>query len=208
MSKKTSKNKKSSKSRKAIKMYKNISSSSLTVTCERNDRIEHTTTDFRLAGNLIKYINVADIFGGDTTFTEMAVRFSMYRINGLKIEMRSVFEPAASTHIDHQVAYIGFFPSVTGSYIGSTQVQNYDKSVIASTNQVLMSRKQTFYQNFFEGSGAGGYGTWNSISSYSQIPGSLQIAVASPRGAFLGTASLYHIRLIFSVTFKEKQLTG
>lgn len=189
-------------------MYKNAGTSSLTVMCERNDRIDYTTTDFRLAGNLNKYINVADIFGADTTFTEMAARFSMYRINGVKIEMRSIFNPNSATNIDHQVAYIGFFPSVTGSHIGNNQVANYDKSVIASTNQVLMSRKQTFYQNFFEGSGGGGYGTWNSVSTYSQIPGSLQVAVTSPRQAFLATASLFHVRLMFSVTFKEKQLTG
>lgn len=185
-----------------------MNSSTLSINVEHGAFIEYNTSTYRFRDTSNQYKDVAVILAAETTFTEMASRFSMYRINGLKVECRTVFEPASSTNLEHQVIWIGFFPSVTGSYIGGNQISNYDKSLITSTNQVLMSRKQTFYNNYFEGSGAGGYGTWNSVTTYSQLPGSIQIAVATPRTAFLATASLFHVRFIFNITFKEKQLTS
>ena len=207
MAKKQSKKKRIGK--RQNKMYKNPSSSSLSLNVEHGNTVEYTTSSyrFRISPNN-QYIDVAAMLAGETTFTEMAARFSMYRINGLKIEARAIFEPSSNTNLEHQVVWLGFFPSVTGSYIGSNQVMNYDKSLITSTNQTLMSRKMTFYNNYFEGSGGGGYGTWNSVTTYSQIPGSIQIAVTTPRSSFVVTSSLIHVRFIFNVTFKEKQLTG
>lgn len=205
MAKKASKKK---PTRKSMKLYKNINSSSLSINVESNNRIEHTTSNSRFASNTLQYLDIATILGGETTFTEMASRFSMYRINGIKLEARSIFEPNSTTNLEHVVFWVGFFPSVTASYIGGTAVSNYDKALITSTNQTLMSRKMTFYNNYFEGTGAGGYGTWNSVSTVSQMTGSIQIVTNAMRTAFLATASLFHLRIILNITFKEKQLTG
>lgn len=205
MAKKASKKK---TTRKSMKLYKNINSSSLSINVESNNRIEHTSSTYRFASNTNQYLDIATILGAETTFTEMAARFSMYRINGIKIEARSIFEPSVSTNPEHVIFWVGFFPSVTSSYIGGTSVSNYDKSLITSTNQILMSRKMTFYNNYFEGTGAGGYGTWNSVSTVSQMTGSIQIATNAMRIPFAGTASLFHLRIILNITFKEKQLTA
>ena len=193
--------------RQKDKVYKNPGSSSLSVNVESNQRVEHTTSTFQLT-TTNKFIDIATILGGETTFTEMAARFSMYRINGIKIEARSIFQPNSATNLEHMIFWVGFFPSVTGSYIGAQQVSNYDKSLLTSTNQTLMSRKMTFYNNYFEGTGAGGYGTWNSVSTVSQMTGSIQISCNAARVAFLATASLIHLRIILNITFKEKQLTA
>ena len=205
MAKKASKKK---PTRKSMKLYKNINSSSLSINVESNNRIEHTTSNSRFASNLNQYLDIAAILGAETTFTEMASRFSMYRINGIKFEARSIFEPNSTTNLDHVIFWVGFFPSVTSSYVGGIVVSNYDKSLIMSTNQSLMSRKMTFYNNYFEGTGAGGYGTWNSVSTVSQMTGSIQISTNAMRTPFLATASLFHLRIILNITFKEKQLTG
>jgi len=204
----TKRSKKRIGKRQKDKIYKNPSSSSLSINVESTYRIEHTTSTYQFNGTALKYVDIATLFASETTFTEMASRFSMYRINGIKIEARSLFEPHANTNLEHMIFWVGFFPSLTGSYVGASAVSNYDKSLITSTNQTLMSRKMTFYNNYFEGTGAGGYGTWNSVSTVSQMTGSIQVATNAPRVAFLGTASLIHLRIILNVTFKEKQLTG
>ena len=193
--------------RQKDKIYKNPGSSSLSINVESTARVEHTPSTYQFSSTQ-KYWDIAVILGGETTFTEMAARFSMYRINGIKIEARSIFEPSSGTNLEHMIFWVGFFPSVTTSYIGSNAVANYDKSLITSTNQPLMSRKMTFYNNYFEGTGAGGYGTWNSVSTVSQMTGSIHIACNAPRVAFLSNSSLIHLRVILNVTFKEKQLTG
>jgi len=201
---------KKSKPSNRMKMYKNPNASLFTINVEHNNRVQYNLsgTTAVLQSNGLAYINVADQLNNETTFTEMAARFSMYRINGLKIEARSVFEPSSGSNTEHQVIWIGFFPSFTSNYIGVNQVTNYDKSLIISSTQTLMSRKQTFYNNYFEGTGGGGYGTWNSVSSVSNLIGSIQVAGTTARTAFSATTSIVHVRFIWNITFKEKQLTA
>jgi len=195
---------------KKMKLYKNPNASSFTVNVEHNNRVQYNLSGSTavLQSNSLGYLSVADMLNNEITFTEMAARFSMYRINGLKIEARSVFEPSSGTNIEHQVIWIAFFPSTTSSYIGVNQVINYDKSLVIATTQTLMSRKQTFYNNFFEGTGGGGYGTWNSVGAVSNLVGSIQVAGTTPRATFSATTSMLHVRFIWNITFKEKQLTA
>ena len=202
--------KKKSIGKRSTKMYKNPNASSFTVNVEYGDRIQYTTGSStpQFQSNTLSYVNVFTMLNAETSFTEMASRFSMYRINGLKIEARSVFEPSSGTNLEHQVLWMGFFPSTTSVYIGLSPVSNYDKSLIMATTQTLMSRKQTFYNNFFEGTGGGGFGTWNSVGSVSNLVGSIQISGTTPRVAFGTTTSVVHVRFIWNITFKEKQLTA
>lgn len=195
---------------KRMKLYKNPNATSFTVNVEHNNRVQFNSSGSIavLQSNSLSFLSVADQLNAEVSFTEMSARFSMYRINGLKIEARSVFEPSSSTNLEHQVIWIAFFPSTTSSYIGANQVINYDKSLIIATTQTLMSRKQTFYNNFFEGTGGGGYGTWNSVGSVSNLVGSIQIAGTTPRTSFVTTTSMVHVRFIWNITFKEKQLTA
>lgn len=201
---------KKSKSSNKMKMYKNPNASLFTINVEYGTRVQYNNggSTAVLQSNGLAYVNVADQLNAETSFTEMASRFSMYRINGLKIEARSVFEPSTGSSPEHQVIWIGFFPSFTSNYIGVNQVTNYDKSLIISSTQTLMSRKQTFYNNFFEGTGGGGYGTWNSVYSVSNLVGSIQVAGTAARSSFLATTSIVHVRFIWNITFKEKQLTA
>lgn len=155
-----------------------------------------------------QYLDVAVLLSGSTSFTEMSSRFSMYRINSLKLEMRSLFAPPTNGITEHVFLGAGFFPSMTTVSAGNSLVVNYDKALIASTTQTLMSRKQTFYNNYFEGTGAGGYGTWNSVSSVASLSGSVQIGSQITSSNATNNTVIAVLRIIWNVTFKEKQLTG
>lgn len=156
----------------------------------------------------LAYRDVSSMLTSANSFTEMTSRFSMYRINGLKLEVRSTHDPGSANIYEYIIFGLGFFPATTSSAIGSTQVMNYDKSLIMSTNQTIMSRKQTFYNNYFEGTGSGGYGTWNSSSAASSLTGSIQIGNYSSLSTAGGAFNVAVARVIFNITFKEKQLTA
>ena len=153
------------------KIYKQPNSTIFNINVEASPlvKLNSGTNNIVFTATGLKYFDVAALFSASTTFTEMAARFSMYRINSLKIEFRSLFAPPTNNVNEHQMVAVGFFPATTTSAAGDGQVLFYDKSLISSTMQTLMSRKQTFYNNYFEGTGAGGYGTWNSVSTVSQL---------------------------------------
>lgn len=205
--KRTNRKPKSSRS----KIYKQPNSSIFNINVEAimTIRIQNlgNTVGCNENSNLV-YRNVSDMLTSSATFSEMSSRFSMYRINALKIECRSIHEPVSTNIPEYIIFGLGFFPASTSTSIGSNQVMNYDKSLIMSTNQTLMSRKQTFYNNYFEGTGSGGYGTWNSSGSVSSLVGSIQLGNYSPSTTASSTFTLAIARIIFNVTFKEKQLTA
>lgn len=165
-------------------------------------------TVFCVESSNLAYRNVSDILTSATSFTEMTSRFSMYRINSLKIECRSVHDPSTVNIFEYILFGLGFFPATTSAAIGSSQVMNYDKSLIMSTNQAIMSRKQTFYNNYFEGTGSGGYGTWNSSGAASSLTGTIQIGNYTPGANAASQFNVAVARIIFNITFKEKQLTA
>lgn len=191
------------------KLYKQPGSSVFNINVELSSllRIPSGTNTLVYATSGLAYVDVATLLTGNSTFTEMSARFSMYRINGLKLEFRSLFSPPTNGVVEHVFLGAGFFPSVTSAAAGSSQVVNYDKSLIASTMQTLMSRKQTFYNNYFEGTGAGGYGTWNSVSAVSSITGSIQLGSQTTSTNATANTVVANLRHIFNITFKEKQLT-
>jgi predicted secreted protein len=192
------------------KIYKSPNSTVFNVNCEclMTLRGANASSAVQCFESGLAYINISNLLTTATTFTENTTRFAMYRINGVKIEARPIFEPSSTTVNEHIVFGLGFYPSQTAAYIGSNQVMNYDKSLVCSTNQPIMSRKQTFYNNYYEGTGSGGYGTWNASSSASGITGSIQIGNYPAMTAFASAASIAIVRVIFNVTFKEKQLTA
>lgn len=192
------------------RIYKQPNSTIFNVNVETSPlvKINTGTNNIVFTYTGLKYLDVASIFASSTTFTEMSARFSMYRINSLKIEFRSLFSPPTNSVNEHQFVAVGFFPSTTASAIGDAQVMYYDKSLTASTMQSLMSRKQTFYNNYFEGTGAGGYGTWNSVSSVSSMTGSIQLGQQNGTNTASANTTIAILRIIFNVTFKEKQLTA
>lgn len=192
------------------RIYKQPNSTIFNVNVEASPlvKINTGTNNIVFTSTGLKYVDVAVLFGVSTTFTEMSARFSMYRINSLKIEFRSLFSPPTNSVNEHQFVAVGFFPSTTSSAIGDAQVMYYDKSLTASTMQTLMSRKQTFYNNYFEGTGAGGYGTWNSVNTVSQLTGSIQLGQQNGSTSASANTNIAILRIIFNVTFKEKQLTA
>ena len=202
-------NRKSKASRTRIYKQPNSSIFNVNVESIMTLRIQNLGTAIGCQENSnLTYRNVADMLTSSATFSEMSSRFSMYRLNGVKIECRSIHEPTTANIPEYIIFGLGFFPASTSTAIGSNQVMNYDKSLIMSTNQTLMSRKQTFYNNYFEGTGSGGYGTWNSSGSVSSLVGSIQLGNYGSATTASSTFSLAIARIIYNVTFKEKQLTA
>lgn len=192
-----------------MRIYKNPNSTIFNSNVEFNSniRLANAANIVSFTSSGFKYLDIATILTTSTAFTEMSARFSMYRINGMKLELRSLFSPPTNGINEHLFLAAGFFPSVTSAHAGASATLFYDKSLIASTNQVLMSRKQTFYNNYFEGTGAGGYGTWNSSSTVSALSGSISIE-SNPASSNATAHTLVAVlRIILNVTFKEKQLT-
>lgn len=202
------------KSRRTAIPRSMINSNMMFINCEVSAPI-----DIVASGNLcrftyaspgpLNYIDMKDVLANSSTFTEMATRFSLYKITALRIECRPVFSPYTTTSLEYPVVCVNFFPSLSGSFIGSTAVSNSDKVMTVSSQQTYVAKKWNFPNNYFEGNSSGGYGVWNSTFSYSQLPGSVQMGTYALNSVWGSTASrISNCRIIAYCVFKDKQLTG
>lgn len=190
-----------------------INSNMLFINCELSLPIEIPISTMVSRFNYIgpgplSFIDMGQFLTNSNTFNEMATRFALYKITALKIDVRPTFFPHLNTNLEYPCFGINFFPSTTGSFIGSSSVINSDKSMIVSSNQSYVSKKWSFPNNYYEGNGTGGYGVWNTTTNYANLPGSIQLGSYSLLSNFSATTRIANCRAILYIVFKDKQLTA
>jgi len=200
--------------RNPISIISNVSKSlkdnnMLMINIESNDSVNIASAGTAMTMvNGLGYTNIYNFLQNSTTYGEMSTRFSMFKITSIRLECRPCYYPNSSQNWEYPQFSIAFYPSITNTNLSSSIISGYDKTLVVPTNSTYQSRTFKFFNNYFPGTGGGGYGVWNSTNSISTLPGSIQVGAFQLRTANVGASQICQVRIVFSVIFKDKSLTA
>lgn len=148
--------------------------------------------------------NVPTCLQGSTSFTSMTNEYARYKITGIVATVTKVIGDNGLTAVGNVLpsGAIAFYPQNTAIMLGDGPLYNDQKFAFEAYARTSQSKYWRFKDNYFDAS-AGGYGTWNSVSSYTTLSGQFSVANI---GLFntTTTTNCFLVKFTFYVTFATK----
>jgi len=116
--------------------------------------------------------NIFSILNNSVTFQDMATRYARYKITGMSLRFDSCLLSNVTTLSQMPIISICFYPQAINTNLGDAPLYNDKKAVFNPAIATPQTKYWRFPDNYFVSSN-GGYGTWNDMSSYTNIQGQL-----------------------------------
>ena len=218
---KLKKQKKNATPKRTLFIYKNLDNE-FDFTCKSHFYLRYNGVEGRVEMRSTYY---ADVVGWQTNmflsrlltnslpFQDNFLLFLMFRVNSVKIEIHSTYEPDLYTNpysFGHIIYGVRFYPTIDSLVINPFKIINDPRTMTVTTKKPFHSQEIVFPKQYVITSDAQGYGRWLSCE-YNVlghgIDGSLQIGTQY-QGYWPTSIPLGLMTVTFGVSFKELRHSG
>lgn len=146
-----------------------------------------------------------------TPFYNNAILFLMFRINAVKVEVHSTYEPDLYTSpypLGHFIYGLRFYPTDDTLQLNPFKVLEDPRTMIVTTKKPFHSQEIVFPKQYIYSSNAKGFGRWLAIDMFNvftYIKATLQVATQY-QGFWTSNIPIGVLTFTVNVSFREPKL--